>query len=193
MTKARDALRKLSYGPIDQDELRRIFRSKSDRPDYAVALLNSSVMDRMLEQLLRIKMVSKDERLLKDLFSERGPMGNLNSKIQMATALGLIEARAAEEMNMIRIVRNAFAHSTGEISFETPEVASVIEASAMTKELRKVQHWLVPEVPEVASFTSRHMFLFITHAMWGFVDSAIMTAGGASLMTAVLDDIGQKE
>ena len=62
------------------------------------------------------------------LFSDdAAPLRGFNTKIRMAFALGLLGEGARSDLSLIRSIRNTFAHSRLDISFESPEVAKSVK------------------------------------------------------------------
>ena len=62
----------------------------------------------------------------KKMFEGYGPLGSFSSKIDIAHALGFIDARASRSLHAVREIRNEFAHSEdGEISFHHPSIVEL--------------------------------------------------------------------
>ncbi|GEM_PF-3151449 len=103
-----------------------LFASQAANPigdDRTVAIITATV----LEQSLEVGIISKlrplnatDERAV--FFGESAPLNSLSQKITMGYALGLFGAQARSDMNIIRSVRNTFAHSRLTLTFKEPEV-----------------------------------------------------------------------
>ncbi len=59
----------------------------------------------------------------KELFDGLGaPLGSFSSRIVMASALGITSREETEDLDTIRNIRNAFAHSAIHMTFESEEV-----------------------------------------------------------------------
>jgi DNA-binding MltR family transcriptional regulator len=94
------------------------FESESDR---AVSLITAAFLDDGLEALLRKCLVER-HNLVNELFSYNGPFGTFSARINTAYALGHISETTFKDLNIIRGIRNDFAHSRKEISFDTPSI-----------------------------------------------------------------------
>lgn len=57
----------------------------------------------------------------------RQPLGNFASRITMARALGVVNAEQTVELNRIRDIRNAFAHTIEALNFDAPEVTDLLD------------------------------------------------------------------
>ena len=76
----------------------------------------------LLTNILRQEM-KRDQR--KRLFDERGPLGTFSAKIILAYAIKLIGPATFNDLDIIRTIRNEFAHSRKQFGFDTPELADV--------------------------------------------------------------------
>ncbi len=79
--------------------------SQSDR---GCAIVGASIIESLLERLLRDSMI---QEVNPDIFTAYGPLGSLRAKIDLAHALGLLDATSTKDLHRIRKIRNAFAHS----------------------------------------------------------------------------------
>lgn len=93
------------------------FRSESDR---ACAILGAALLDARLESLYNRRFqFSKDE-----LLSGNGPLSTFSARIRLAHALAWISDDVQYDLNIIRSVRNDFAHNFDhELSFSTQSIA----------------------------------------------------------------------
>lgn len=82
------------------------FRSESDR---AVVILSAAKVDQLLGELLEVTLLpvtgSRDELLDSD-----GPLATFSSRIAITTRMGLIAPELARALQLVRKIRNAFAH-----------------------------------------------------------------------------------
>jgi hypothetical protein len=84
----------------------------------------------LLDHALQIALLTKMRRDLippeqAEMFGGRGLLATFSAKIDLAYALKLIGPKTRDDIDMIREIRNAFAHARGPISFQTKEVATV--------------------------------------------------------------------
>ena len=121
-----EALRKLARAPAEIEQLERtyheMFRTRNDRG--AAILLGTFV-----EDALQQAMEQHDA-----LFGSNSPLGNFANKIRVAFALDIIEPETFDNLNRIRVIRNAFAHSKIHISFKTKQVRDVCDLLVMPKD-----------------------------------------------------------
>ena len=93
--------------------------------DRAAALALGTLVEDALELALRRAMrpLSRDED--DGLFGADAPAGTFSAKTKLAYALQLIDATARSDINYIREIRNAFAHTRMGLTFQTEEVKNV--------------------------------------------------------------------
>jgi DNA-binding MltR family transcriptional regulator len=88
--------------------------------DRAAAVLSGCYVADFLEQILKA-LLAKGKRV-DDMFSNQGALGSLVAKINLAFALGLASPAVCRDLDLIRKVRNHFAHLLSEASFPEPRV-----------------------------------------------------------------------
>jgi hypothetical protein len=79
-------------------------RSETDR---ACAVLAVTLLDSMLEKLLRKTMIKGADL---QLFQPQGPLSSFSAKIELCFSMGLIAKDEYDELHLIRKIRNHFAH-----------------------------------------------------------------------------------
>ena len=95
--------------------------------DHAIALIGASVVAKALEVAILSRLISLKEDERKRIFSydDQGPLSDLAARIKIAYALGIFGRKTRNDLDHVRAVRNAFAHSARLIRFDTPEVAEI--------------------------------------------------------------------
>lgn len=93
------------------------FHKESDR---GAAILAGSFLEHYLGQFLRSKAV--DEEVADKLFGSMGPLATFSQRIAIAYAFGFIDKQQCSDLELIRKIRNYFAHHPIEGTFEAPEV-----------------------------------------------------------------------
>jgi len=91
--------------------------------DRTTVIVGAAWLDAWLELAISQRLVRGSE----ELFIGNGPLRDMSSRIQMLHPLGACTDFIRDELNTIREIRNAFAHTVSFITFETPEVATVCE------------------------------------------------------------------
>jgi hypothetical protein len=123
--------------PDDRDkaavkDLSILFQELNKESDRGLALVSAAVLDGRLAEALRSFFCS--ERPPRKLLDEtNAPLGTLSSRVQACYLLGLIDEYEYAEVELVRKVRNEFAHSTHGTSFQTQRIVSL--CSSLRSEL----------------------------------------------------------
>ena len=98
-----------------------IAETNAEKNDRGAAILLATNVENALQiALLRMFKTRKDQA--RGLFGSNSPLGTFANKIQMAYALDIFGDETKANLDIIRTVRNAFAHAKIPIKFETPQV-----------------------------------------------------------------------
>lgn len=114
------ALREISEGDPTPDHFK-AFRDevRAERNDRGAAILLATNIENALDSALRQFL---DPKYYDSLGAMHGPLGSFSSKILMGRALSIYGEVTFKNLDTIRHIRNAFAHSKIPINFATPEV-----------------------------------------------------------------------
>jgi hypothetical protein len=105
----------------------------------AVVILQASMVEALLETAIQQKMRRDlSAEMKKDIFEFEGPVGSFSAKVTIAFALEIIGPKTKRDLDLIRLMRNQFAHCRKPLRFDMPEVAEVCI------------HLLLPEIPGVS-------------------------------------------
>lgn len=112
-------------------EIEKILDELRMSADIAAAITGAAIIEARLEQLIRTKLRSKRGDLGQQLFENRGPLSDFNSKILVAEAFGVVNTPIAGELQMVRAVRNTFAHAKHTFTFDHAAVEKKTRSSPM--------------------------------------------------------------
>jgi len=94
--------------------------------DRAVAILLGAFAETALERYLRFwkgQDLSADEQ--RSLFGYDGPLAGFKAKVERGYSFGLFGDVTKNDLEIIRVVRNGFAHCRKNLKFATPETAEM--------------------------------------------------------------------
>ena len=83
--------------------------------------MSAACIDNYLGNLLRAHLI-EDKTVVPKLFTQYGPLSTFSSRTDLAYVLGLIDAETRREINLVRKIRNEFAHRHEPTSFEFPSI-----------------------------------------------------------------------
>ena len=94
-------------------------------PDATFALTICTAVEQALELAICTHFVLDDEGCQR-MFDEgaNAPLAMFAAKIRVGEALGIYPRAVRDELDAIRLIRNAFAHSWEQVSFATPAVVA---------------------------------------------------------------------
>jgi mannitol operon repressor len=94
--------------------------------DRSVVLLMTSLLDNALTVIIAKSLCfSPDENEIDAIFRFEGPLGSFSHKIEIAFLFGLIEDSTYQQLNIVREMRNACAHSNHPLTFSEEALVNV--------------------------------------------------------------------
>lgn len=94
--------------------------------DRGCALIVAEFLSDGLAELLRANFVP-DQKLCDRLLRGDGPLSTFSARTELCFALGLLDANTYREIHLIRKIRNDFAHSFTQLTFDDDPVRSRCE------------------------------------------------------------------
>lgn len=174
-SKSLAGLGKLARRPPDLADHFTILHQLETLDDRAAAILAAIQVEAALESVLLKKMIPLPVNEIDEIFvGESGPLSTFSAKIRLAYAFGVIGTETRRDLNLLRTIRNAFAHARTPVSFDTPEIAkacglirflSHLSRPAEGPEYPKGSPW-PPKEPKRQYFESA-----------GFIAAALITRG----------------
>ncbi len=111
--------------------------------DRAAALIAAQFVEYAAQQAIEAHLADGFDG--KEIFDGPGaPLGTLSAKIVLADGLGIVSKAEREDLDTIRNIRNAFAHSMTHIAFTDAEVAALCgslhgsDVAAISHEVRSI-------------------------------------------------------
>lgn len=92
--------------------------------DRGAAILLASNVELGLDRAINAYLFFAEPRL-EGFYADEGPINTFNRKIQVCRALRVYGSETYANLNIIRHVRNAFAHAHAPVSFKTKEIVAI--------------------------------------------------------------------
>jgi hypothetical protein len=125
-------LKALTRGEPTVADIEALERELYGASDRATAVMLGSMveisLERLLGTLIRSDLNSSDRG---KIFEYDGPLRTFAAKTVMAYALKLIGPKSRADLDLVRLLRNEFAHSRKPFGFSTPEVKAVCDRLRM--------------------------------------------------------------
>lgn len=120
------------------------FRSElTEESDRGCALYACGYLEQKLSDLLFVMLVA-NSKIETELFDGHGALSSFSNRISMSYYLGLISRGCKKDLDLIRKIRNDFAHSSDSLSFESEGIknrCSNLDYSYHKKEYRPRGHF----------------------------------------------------
>jgi len=119
----KDSLQRYVRKHLDDSEYNGFFLEiVESKADALIALRIGALVEETLEQTLKASLAYSPADVLDQLFGPRGYLRDFAAKIVAAHAIGIFGEITYKNLGTIRAVRNAFAHSTRELTFQDARV-----------------------------------------------------------------------
>ena len=116
--KKKNSLRDLSRKNPDHDEVKEIFSSLHALSPIAAAILGVGLIEQELETMLRNRFQRNDDETFALLTQQEGPMTSFHQMIILGYAFRLYGTDIRDNLNIVRRIRNYFAHTRRVTDFE---------------------------------------------------------------------------
>ena len=114
-----------------------VLAAESDR---GLVLAGAAFIDNSLEKLLRSYLVPSPE--IDKLFSSNGSLATFSNRITMAYSLGLIDSAVKRDIDLIRKIRNDFAHTEQPVALTDSAVSNRVgELVCLRDFIAVIQHF----------------------------------------------------
>jgi hypothetical protein len=97
---------------------------RSTEQNRALALVGANLVDHSLRLALLSHFAELPEKEVDALFGMNGALKSFANKTKIAYALTIIDSHDKNAIDVIRAIRNAFAHTSMHVSFRTPAVVT---------------------------------------------------------------------
>jgi hypothetical protein len=133
MTEWDEALRQLTREAPDTEVKNAVLNvMRSRRDDRSAALIMSALVDTSLGSAIAFALGIMDQKALKATFLKRGPLSTFDSRCIMACSVGITGNIADKNLEVIRLVRNTFAHAMVVVDFNSAEVVRACNRLKLT-------------------------------------------------------------
>jgi len=102
--------------------------------DRAAAILLSAELDELLRKIIGKRLVPHNKKVNdRDILSSYGALGSFAARIDVGYRLGVLDSLVAYDLNLIRKIRNLFAHEIHGLHFESTEPKKLVSKSKIVK------------------------------------------------------------
>jgi hypothetical protein len=123
-------LRDLTREEPTRDEQHKLWLEIRDTHPAATAVIGAAILEYELENIIKRRLPRADNTLWNELTNDNGPLSSFYTKITFGYALKIYNVELRNNLNIIRNIRNVFAHAKRPIDFSH---------TLIVNELNKVQ------------------------------------------------------
>ena len=125
MSRPPAASRKLLKTPPSGKEITSLLNGLKDMNDRTVAIMGTAILQNLFERFLQSRMRQLSKEDLNRIFdaSQNGFLSSFSAQIRLAYALEYITDSQYADLLLINDIRNVFAHSLHDITFNHPSLA----------------------------------------------------------------------
>jgi DNA-binding MltR family transcriptional regulator len=137
----------------DKEAMEILEKELFNTSDRVTAVMLGAHVETELERLLASRMrddLNSDQR--SRLFGFEGAVGTFSAKIIVAYAMRIIGPITYSDLNLIKLLRNEFAHSSRAFNFQTPEVIAVCNELKIPKLQDSIDLWQIGTDKKPASW-----------------------------------------
>jgi DNA-binding MltR family transcriptional regulator len=116
-------LAKVDLGHLEIDRFLRSLLSESER---AVAIIAHSYVEERMKDLFSDALNPEISGGVESLFGALGPLATAHSRVQMAAALYWLSRASYRNLNLLRKIRNKFAHDPFISGFDHQEISNLV-------------------------------------------------------------------
>jgi hypothetical protein len=111
------------------DEYQAAWQEVYEAPARVAVIVAATLIERKLKELILGNLApGLDEDEPQDLFGPMKPLSSFSAKIRLGYGMRLYGERTFHDLDLLREIRNLFAHGPLAMNFDTPEVKGAIEA-----------------------------------------------------------------
>jgi DNA-binding MltR family transcriptional regulator len=172
----RDALRELSRRLPAPREVEKIFDGLRNKDDLHTGIIAASIVEATLERLIVTRLKRADKAFLNRMFQNMGPLSDFNSKILIGEAFGILTRPLADELHVMRAIRNAFAHAKMHVSFSDEPISQEVDRLKLIRSIQGINATFPDGAPVKFDLPAKANFLLATR-----------------IVLIIMDEIGKKK
>jgi hypothetical protein len=162
-------LRDLSLAILTHEETRALRAAIPKADPIAAAILGTALVEHELDVLLRRRIPRNDNDTWEELVGENGPLGTFSAKIKMGYAFRLYDETTKHNLNILRTIRNGFAHARQIVNFNHVLVASELKKVKVLPNGTKLDQKMISHIISATSDFQGSFFLLCIHLSFALV------------------------
>ncbi|MGD9767498.1 MAG: hypothetical protein AB7U62_07625 [Pseudolabrys sp.] len=122
---ASESLQDLLVNAPNKKELKELYHEINTGTDRSTVIVTSIFVENSLRDAIVARMHKLTKAEYDQLFTGNGSLSTFSNKIRLGYALGVFGSQVRNNLDLIRRIRNAFAHARRPISFRRQQIMSM--------------------------------------------------------------------
>lgn len=162
---AKSKLRRFSYREPSDEELDVAlkFLELPDVPDMVGAILGAAIVEYALEAVLKLRFKRHDDEAWERIVDAVGPLRDFHTKIVTGFALGVFGEEIRTNLNLVRDIRNVFAHSRTHLRFDHPILGDALGSARPVRSGKRVHNSVTLSIGE-----NKRAYLNLCFSLYSF-------------------------
>ena len=124
---------------IDEKEWSSFYEEMATESERAMAVLAAAWIDSLLTRKLEILFSKGNSKTRQNLLNSDGPFASFSAKVNVTFCLGWIDVDVHHDLEVIRKIRNTFAHQIHGLSMDSPAIKELVKTFRIPH--RKFHDW----------------------------------------------------
>jgi hypothetical protein len=120
---------------MNPESVQRLLGTVDNADDRTCALVLAANLDNRLRELLIAHFLPVDGNKEEEIYEGTGALSTFSSRITVANLCGLLSEAEHHDLNLIRKIRNYFAHEEENLSFASQTISSRCKSLRLGQEL----------------------------------------------------------
>ena len=116
------------FSTVQIEKINAMLHELSNEKDRSSAILLGAEIDKVLYDVLNAYLLPEKGKTSSPLLGIDGPLGTLASRIEVVYRVGLISPIMHRELQLLRKIRNHFAHTGVGISFDKSPISELVNS-----------------------------------------------------------------
>lgn len=108
--------------PLSKEDREKLSEETKSPSDRAAALVIQLQLEDAIVEAISFCLPRHDKQTMKLLRERNAPLDGFSAQLRLAYSLGIIDKETFEQLELIRKIRNAFAHAGKPVTFSTPAI-----------------------------------------------------------------------
>jgi hypothetical protein len=127
------------------------------------AVLGAAIVEFALETVLKLRFRRHDDEAWQRVIDPVGPLRDFHTKIVSGFALGVFDEEVRTNLNLVRDIRNVFAHSRTYLRFDHPDLGDALTSARPIRSGKRLHNSVTLSIGE-----NKRAYLNLCFSLYSF-------------------------